>query len=46
MPLTSVVIIGKNEQDTIESCIMSISNQTAIIQRNSEVRSIYVGQQF
>jgi hypothetical protein len=26
--------------------IMSISNQTAIIQRNSEVRSIYVGQQF
>ena len=28
MPLTSVVIIGKNEQDTIESCIMSISNQT------------------
>ena len=28
MPLTSVVIIGKNEQDTIESCIMSIFNQT------------------
>lgn len=28
MPLTSVVIIGKNEQDTIESCIMSILNQT------------------
>lgn len=26
--------------------IMSISNQAAIIQRNSEVRSIYVGQQF
>ena len=26
--------------------IMSISNQTAIIQRNSEVRSLYVGQQF
>jgi len=26
--------------------IMSISNQTAIIQRNSEVRSIYVGQTF
>jgi hypothetical protein len=26
--------------------IMSISNQTALIQRNSEVRSIYVGQQF
>jgi len=26
--------------------IMSISNQTAIIQRNSEVRSIYVGQKF
>ena len=28
MPLTSVVIIGKNEQDTIESCIISIFNQT------------------
>jgi glycosyltransferase involved in cell wall biosynthesis len=28
MPLTSIVIIGKNEQDTIESCIMSIFNQT------------------
>ena len=28
IPLTSVVIIGKNQQDTIESCIMSISNQT------------------
>ena len=28
MPLTSVVIIGKNEQDTIESCIMSVFNQT------------------
>ena len=28
MPLTSVVLIGKNEQDTIESCIMSIFNQT------------------
>ena len=28
MPLTSVVIIGKNEQDTIESCVMSIFNQT------------------
>ena len=28
MPLTSVVIIGKNEQDTIESCIMSIFSQT------------------
>ena len=28
MPLTSVVIIGKNEQETIESCIMSIFNQT------------------
>ncbi len=26
--------------------IMSISNQTAIIQRNSEVRSLYVGQRF
>jgi hypothetical protein len=26
--------------------IMSIANQTAIIQRNSEVRSIYVGQKF
>lgn len=28
MPLTSVVIIGKNEQDTIESCLMSIFSQT------------------
>jgi O-antigen biosynthesis protein len=28
LPLTSVVIIGKNEQDTIESCIMSIFSQT------------------
>lgn len=27
-PLTSVIIIGKNEQGTIESCIMSIFNQT------------------
>lgn len=27
-PFTSVIIIGKNEQGTIESCIMSIFNQT------------------
>jgi Tfp pilus assembly protein PilP len=26
--------------------LVSVSNQAAIIQRNSEVRSVYVGQQF
>jgi glycosyltransferase involved in cell wall biosynthesis len=52
MPLTSVVIIGKNEQDTIEPCLMSIFNQTysefeiMYVDDNSSDGSLERAQQF